>query len=318
MALTPRLFGLLTLPPLLWASNVVIGHKTIAYVPPLMLNALRWGGALLVLLVLGWRLLATPAARTALWARWRYLSVMGLLGIGTYNALQYLALMTSTPINVTLIAASLPVFMLLVGTSLFDVHPSRRQVLGTACSMLGVLLVLCRGELHQIAQVRFVPGDLLMLLATLGWAIYSWLLARPPRWALAPVRANVAGADGKPRPWNWAEFLLAQVIYGLLWTAASAGIERGSTDQLIVWSPAVVAAVVFITIGPSVLAYKCWAEGVALGGPALAGIFYNLTPLFAAVLSTWLLGQAPRGYHGLAFVFIVIGIAISTPSQSKQ
>jgi hypothetical protein len=40
-----------------------------------------------------------------------------------------------------------------------------------------VLLVLCRGEWAVLLQVRLVPGDLYVLLATLSWAIYSWLLA---------------------------------------------------------------------------------------------------------------------------------------------
>jgi drug/metabolite transporter (DMT)-like permease len=140
MHLTPRLVGLLTLPPLLWASNAVLGRMIVPMVPPLALNALRWLGALLVLAVLGWRSVASPQARSDVWARTPYLALLGLLGIGAYNALQYLALLTSTPINVTLIAASMPVFMMLVGALLFGVWPVRQQLIGTLFSMCGVLM----------------------------------------------------------------------------------------------------------------------------------------------------------------------------------
>ena len=73
----------------------------------------------------------------------------------------------------------------------------------------------------------------------------------------------------------------------------------------------VLAALAFVAIGPSILAYRCWGLGVALGGPALAAFFANLTPLFAALLSALLLGETPRAYHAAAFVLIVAGIAVS-------
>src|SRR5947207_10163634 len=102
---------LMTLPPLLWAGNAVVGRLVVGSVPPLLLNCLRWLLAGLLLAPLGWRVWRDPRAIAV---RWKYLLAAGLLGVGTYNSLQYLALVTTTPINVTLIAASMPVWMLLV------------------------------------------------------------------------------------------------------------------------------------------------------------------------------------------------------------
>jgi drug/metabolite transporter (DMT)-like permease len=50
---------------------------------------------------------------------------------------------------------------------------------------------------------------------------------------------------------------------------------------------------------------------VAQAGPSVAAFFANLTPLFAALLSTALLGEAPHWYHVLAFGLIVAGIQVS-------
>ena len=102
--LTPSTIVLLVLPPLLWASNAVVGRMVQGMVPPVMMNFIRWAIAFMVLLPLaGWVL--KPGSD--MWRAWRRFSVLGLFGIGLYNALQYLALKTSTPINVTLVGASI-------------------------------------------------------------------------------------------------------------------------------------------------------------------------------------------------------------------
>ena len=78
-------------------------------------------------------------------------------------------------------------------------------------------------------------------------------------------------------------------------------------------SGAVWAALFYVAIGPSLVAYRCWGLGVARAGPALASFFANLSPLFAALLSAALLGEAPHAYHVAAFALIVSGIVVSMP-----
>ena len=91
----------------------------------------------------------------------------------------YLALQTSTPLNVTLVASSVPIWMLAVGALCFSQRISRRQITGALLSIAGVLVVLSRGQWSMLAQIRLVAGDVYVLLATLAWAFYSWLLAAP-------------------------------------------------------------------------------------------------------------------------------------------
>jgi len=303
MRLTPKLALMLALPPLLWAGNAVVGRVAIASIAPLWLNATRWALALLLLAPLGWRAFGTAAARAAVRARWAPLAVLSLTGVGAYNALQYLALTTSTPLNVTLIAASAPVWTLALGALAYGERPRAAQLAGAALSLLGVAVVLARGEPAALARVQLVPGDLLMLLAVLSWTVYSWLLARPP--------ASLRGAQ---RPaWGWAEFLLIQVVLGLGWASAGAGLgELLQPTPATRWSPALVAALAYVAVGPSLIAYRLWGLGVAQAGPALAAFFTNLTPLFAALLSAALLGEWPQPFHGLAFALIVAGIVVSS------
>jgi len=67
-----------------------------------------------------------------------------------------------------------------------------------------------------------------------------------------------------------------------------------------------------VALGPALLAYRCWGLGVQRAGPAIAGFFSNLMPLFAAVLSAAFLGESPQTYHAIAFLLIAGGIVISS------
>ena len=293
--LTPGTAALLTIPPLLWAANAVVGRLVQGLVPPVTLNFLRWGLAAALLLPLGAWVLRRDSG---LWPHWRRFAMLGLLGVGCYNALQYLALKTSTPLNVTLVAASSPVFMLAIGALFFGHKPVPRQYLGAVLSIAGVLVVLARGDWEVLLHVRLVPGDVLMLLATAAWAWYSWLLTRP--------------GDPPGIRANWAAFLLAQMVFGLGWSGLFAAGEWALGAGPIQWGWPLIAALAFVAVGPAILAYRCWGLGVQRVGPNLAGFFANLTPLFAALMSAAFLGEWPHLYHAIGFVLIVGGIVASS------
>ena len=285
---------LLTIPPLLWAGNAVVGRLVTDLVPPITLNFLRWLVALFILLPLAWKVLRPGSG---LWSHWRRFALLSLLGVGCYNALQYLALQTSTPLNVTLVAASGPLWMLIIGALFFKAPVRRMQVLGALLSISGVLVVLSRGQWAELMAVRLVAGDMYVLLATACWSFYSWLLTR--RDEPEAIRKD------------WAAFLLGQVVFGLGWSGLFAGMEWVLTDAKIVWGWPLIATLAFVAVGPAVLAYRCWGLGIQQAGPAVAGFFANLTPLFAALMSAAFLSELPHLYHVAAFALIVGGIAVS-------
>ncbi len=293
--ITPLSALLLTVPPLLWAGNAVIGRMVNNLVPPITLNFLRWAVALFILLPLASWVLRRSSG---LWQHWRRFALLSLLGVGCYNALQYLALQTSTPLNVTLVAASGPVWMLAIGALFFQAPVRRAQMYGAVLSILGVLVVLSRGDWAQLMAVRLVAGDLFILLATACWSWYSWLLSR--RDEPEAIRQD------------WAAFLLAQVVFGLAWSGLFASMEWGLTEAHITWGWPLIGALAFVAVGPAVLAYRCWGMGVQQAGPAVAGFFANLTPLFAAIFSAAFLGELPHLYHALAFALIIGGIWVSS------
>lgn len=297
--LTPSTALMLVIPPLLWAGNAVVGRVVHELVPPVTLNFLRWSIALLILLPVGRSIYASGSG---LWKHWKRYAILGLLGVGLYNALQYLALQTSSPVNVTLVGASMPVWMLVIGRMFFGATISSRQILGAVCSICGVLVILSHGELRQLLSLRFVAGDLYMIIATIIWALYSWLLT---------LSKDDGGLGG-----GWAGLLLAQITFGVMWSSVFVTAEWAMLpDWHIQWGWPLIAALIYVAVGPAVVAFRCWGLGVQRAGPSTAGFFSNLAPLFAAVLSLAFLGEAPHLHHALAFGLIVGGIVISSRRQ---
>ncbi|MGE8375833.1 MAG: DMT family transporter [Diaphorobacter nitroreducens] len=293
--LSPGTIAMLVAAPLLWAGNAVVGRALNTLIPPITLNFVRWLLAFALLLPLAWQVLRPGSP---LWPHWRRYALLGLLGIGSYNALQYLALQTSTPLNVTLVGSGMPVWMLIIGALCFGVPASRRQIAGVLLSVAGVVLVLSRGSWEQLLALRLVPGDLYMVAATISWSFYSWLLVRT--------------SEPREQRGDWAAFLMAQMIFGLGWSGAFAGVEWSLGATQITWGWPLAAGLAFIAVGPAILAYRFWGVAAQRAGPVVGGFFINLTPLFAAVLSTVFLGEAPHLYHALAFALIVGGIVVSS------
>ena len=291
----------LTLATILWAGNAIAGRALVGSISPVSLSAVRWGLAALMLLPLGWRIFKPGSA---LWQNTGRFLVLGLLGVGSYNVLLYLALQTSTAINVTLIGASMPIWMLFIGAVFYKVRPTLLQMVGAIVSLIGVTVVLTRGEPTSLLSMEVVMGDLLIMLATILWAFYSWMISRP--------------GDSTERQWPWAEFLMAQVFIGFMWTMLFEGVEIATGHAFIELNYWTGALVIFVAIGPSLIAYRCWGLGVNGAGPTVAAFFANLIPLFTALLSAAILGDPPQLFHGLAFALIVIGILVSSTAKKSN
>ena len=283
---------------ILWAGNAIAGRALVGSVSPITLTTVRWGTAALILLPFGWRIFKPGSP---LWKNKSRFLVLGLFGVGSYNVLLYSALQTSSAINVTLIGASMPIWMQLIGAVFYQVKPRILQMIGAVVSLLGVSVVLTRGDLSTLLSMQMVVGDLLIMLATFLWASYSWMLSRP--------------GGSTEHEWPWADFLAAQIVVGLIWTGIFEGFEIAAGHaylDLNLWTGSLI---LFVAIGPSLMAYRCWGLGVKGAGPTVAAFFANFIPLFTALLSAAILGEPPRLFHGVAFALIVAGIWVSSPKS---
>ena len=295
--LDPRTALLLTLPPLFWAGNAVVGRLMVGQIPPLALSFYRWLFALLLaLLIVGpdlWR------HRAVVRRRWVSLAIMGMLGVGSYNSLQYVALETTTPLNVSLITSSAPVFILLIGGAFYKQAVGRAQWIGAVLSIAGVALVVAKGDLAHLASLHFAPGDLIMLVAVFLWAIYTWELRQRPL-GLAPMTS-----------------LAAQMIWGVLSILPFMLAERWIGGETTHWGGPVWLALAYVAVLPSLLAYWCWGSAVGRVGAQIPAYFGNLAPLFAALLSWLFLDETIHWYHLWAALLIFAGIHVALNARKQ-
>jgi drug/metabolite transporter (DMT)-like permease len=282
----------------LWAGNAIAGRVLVGSVSPITLSTVRWALAALLLLPFGWRVLKPGSD---FWQNKKRFLLLGLFGVGSYNVLLYLALQTSTAINVTLIGASMPIWMLMIGAIFYETKPNLLQMVGAVVSMIGVGIVLSRGDLATLLSMQLVMGDLFIVLATILWATYSWMLTRP--------------GSSTERQWPWADFLFAQVMVGLLWTGLFDGMEIAAGHAFLDLNLWTGSLILFVAVGPSLIAYRCWGLGVNGAGPTMAAFFANFIPLFTALFSAAMLGEPPQLFHGVAFTLIALGIWVSSSKK---
>ena len=290
----------LTTAALMWAGNAIVGKILVQSSSPVLLNTIRWGVTALILLPFAWSVFGSASP---LWQSSKRFALLSLLGVGSYNVLLYLALKSSTPINVTLIGASMPIWAIVIGALFYKEQPNIKQIIGAVISLIGVTVVIVRGELERLIEIEFVAGDLLMVLATILWGAYSWMLSHPK--------------ESTERTWPWSYFLLAQVGFGFCWSLGFAVTEWQLQYSYFSWSWPTVLMIIYVIIGPSLIAYRCWGLGVSGAGATVATFFTNLIPLFTAILSTLLLQKPPELFQGVAFALILAGIYLSIQKKKR-
>lgn len=281
---------LAVLPPLFWAGNFVLGRALHADIPPLALSFWRWILALAILLPFAWRGLRAQAVIVR--RHWAVLSLLALLGVTGYNTLAYIGLQTATATNGVLLASATPVLILLLSWLLLGQRAGLWQGLGVLLSLAGVLLVVSGGDPTRLASIRPNPGDLWILVAGLDWALYSVCL----RWRPAGLDPLV--------------FLATTVALGSI---PLAGLYAWDLAQGHGFAPTPVnlAALAYVALFPSVLAYIVWNRAVARLGANRTGQYIHLMPLFGALLAVVFLGERPGWFHAVGMALIGGGIWLS-------
>ncbi|WP_342245206.1 DMT family transporter [Pseudomonas sp. OTU5201] len=276
-----------------WAGNALVARAFHDSIPPFSLAFWRWSLALAILLPF----VARPMweHRSALrYAGWRLL-VVAALGISTFSVLLYFAARTTVAINLTLLNTCLPLATFIGAGVLLNEWPPRRAWLGMAVATVGLLVLIAQGRLEQLAALSFNPGDLIMLLAVVDWALYTLLLRRWNSYFKLPplVLLGALVACGVP-------MLLP---FYLLELASGQRFEL-STENL--------AAIAYTGVAASLLAYLLWNQGIRVLGVAKAVLTNYLMPVFTALLGYLLLGEGLQAYHWFGGALIFAGLLLAT------
>jgi drug/metabolite transporter (DMT)-like permease len=177
---------LLGLLPFLFNANMIAAKATAGQIPPVALAFWRWAATALLVAVVFWRPLW--AERAVLRAEAGRLFVLGAFGMGICGAFPYLGALTTTATNIGLIYAASPVLIGVLAAAFWGERMHPRQILGTAMALAGVLAVVARGDWGVVQALAFSVGDLWIVAAAIGWAVYSVLLGHWPTRLSIPAR----------------------------------------------------------------------------------------------------------------------------------
>lgn len=257
-----KVYLFLALANLFWAGNFVFGALVVTQISPVSLSFSRWLCASVFLIPLAWLIERVSWKRALL--EWRLHLLQSALGLVAYTLFLYWALGFTTPVSAAVISATNPAMIALAAALFLGDRLSGSRILGLVLSFAGVLVVLSGGNVARIIETGFNPGDLLVLGAVVSWTAYS-LVGRRVR--TPPVTATAVQAV-------FAIVLMIPfvVVFGLQLPTDAAGFT----------------GLAYIILFPSVAAYALWNIGAARIGPARAGIFLNLLPVFTVLISVLL------------------------------
>lgn len=275
---------LLVFAALCWAGNFILARAMHADIAPLSLAFGRWLVALLVLLPLAWSGLRRQ--RALLWqARWPLLLLAGF-GIAASNTLIYLGLQQTHATNAVLLNALIPLMVMLLSWVVWRKPLAGREWAGMAASLLGVLAIICHGQLGRLASLDLNGGDAWVVAGLACWAVYTLLLRHLPP---GLERLTVLGVTVALGLLMLLPFWLAEV--------QRSGLPAFSQRNLF--------SVAYLGIFPSVLALLAYMRAVAILGPSRAAGFLHLIPAFGALGAGLFLGEQLAYYHvaGLAVIF---------------
>lgn len=288
----------LTLTPLFWAGNAVVARSVVETIPPLSLSFWRWVLALIILLPLG-----LPKVRQQ-WpvvvAHWRSMLALAAFSVGAFNTLLYLSAQTTTALNITLVNSTIPVMVALLAWLILGDRVRPLQVMGIGLAIVGVLVVVGRGEWQTFTQLAFQPGDLIMVAAVFCWGLFSVLLRRQAV-PLPPIA-----------------FLTVQVALGVLVILPFYLVDLTWFSGGFELTPTVVPPLLYVAVFPGILAYAFWNHGVYRVGPARSAMFMYLNPVFAALLAGVFLGERLSVFHLAGGLLILLGLIMTTRQSLRS
>ena len=282
------LFALLA--TLLWSVNMVIASGIKGHIPPVGLAFWRWTIACIVLAPFAIK--STIENLKIVKKHIQYLALTAVLGITIFNTLIYFAGKTTSAVNLSLIAISIPLFIVVLSRIIFKEKVSHIKLVGIATIISGVLVLITKGSLQALLHINFTIGDLLMLVACFFFAYYTILVRQKP-------------AELTPKVFLFSVFVLGVIFLFpfYLWEHLFYKKVIFDTKTIVVTS--------YVGIFASLVSYYLWNEAIRLIGTSKTAVIYYLIPVFSGILAYFFLGQAIVITQIISMGIIITGLLIT-------
>ena len=294
-----RLFGetgtaavvFLVIAALAWSGNTIVVRAVHEFAPPFAISFWRCLLTIVVLSPFIWKKLAEQ--RAIVLGHWKLICLFALLQFVIGQAFMYLALQTTTAVNAGLLNATQPAMSIAVAWIVIRERISALQLIGILLALLGVAVIVLRGDLATILTLGFVVGDLLMQVALLAWSFYGSLLKR------AALALN-------PFVLLWSTCIPALVMFFPMWLAE---MQFGGRFMAYNWESAAIVA--YVGFFGTVIGMAAWSEGNLRLGPSRAASFLYLIPVFTVALAVLVLDESFKAFHWGGTVLVFAGVAIA-------
>ena len=218
-----------------------------------------------------------------------FIAIGALLAAG--NTLVYFAVLETTVVNAALINAGVPVAAVFFSWLILRDLINRWQAVGIVLAFGGIITVVTKAQLGILLTLQFGWGDVYMTLAVLCWALYMVLLKR--------AQVKISGLS----------LLVVLTVFATLWLIPAYGVEL-SMGYTMSWTALTWAALGYVSVFSTIVAWICWNRGTLEIGPNRASAFMCLHPIFGSVLGMIFFDEALRPYHAIGTVLVLTGVVM--------
>jgi drug/metabolite transporter (DMT)-like permease len=280
-----------------WSGNFIVARELNQTVPPVSLAFWRWLVAVVVLFPFAFKALVSdwPHIRS----NFPYLSVTAFLGITIFNTMLYIGGQTSSALNLSLISITSPIFIVILARLFLGEKLTLYKGVGIVIVALGVILLITRGKLVNLLSLSFAVGDLWMLSASFGFAVYSILVLRKPK------QIGI-----------WA-FQLSTFVLGFIFLLPFYAWELHQATP-VVFDGVAIFSILYLGVFASVFSFVLWNKSILVIGAAKTGMVYYTLPLFSGILAYFFLGEGIGLLHLVTGLMIVSGILIANYEQPRN
>ena len=272
------------------ATNLIIARGGVEHVPPISLAFWRWASVFIILSPFVYKNIHKN--RSLLKKELPKNFFLGAMGCGVCGAFPFIAGISTTVTNMGIIYTSSPIFIILLSIIFFNEKISLSRFFGLIISLLGVLMIICKGDIGLLMNFRFTSGDLWMVGAAIGWAIYSLFLINWKSRFDIMTRFSLISFFGAL---SLFPFYIVEEIYFS---------KTLFNENFIFW-------VMFGAISPGIIAFTLYTKVQKYVGASLAGFALYLYAVYSAFYGIVFFNEDLLNYHFIGAILVFTGVFLA-------
>ena len=279
------------------ASNLVVARGGVEFVPPISLAFWRWTVVFFILLPFTY--LTLKKNFNVIKKEYRKLFFLGATGCGICGAFPFLAGQTTTVINMGIIYTSSPVFIILISYFFFHEKINLNKIIGLIACLVGVFVIIIKGNLDLLINLKFTIGDLWMLAAAIGWALYSiYLFYWKSKLKIFDRFAMISffGALSLLPFYICEQLFYKQTIFA---------------QEFYLW-------VIFAAISPGIIAFTLYTIAQKKLGASLTGFTLYVFTVYGAIYGYFLFNEKLENYHIVGTILVFFGVYLAKKNNVRK